>query len=114
MSRVFASPQAALAQLHALGVQASGVADDSRQVRPGDLFVAYPGALSDGRRFIDQAIAQGAAAVFWQASEDFVWNQNWRVPQFSGNNLRALCGPLAHAVLAARRGIQQRRRRHGR
>ena len=100
MSRVFASPQAALAQLHALGVQASGVADDSRQVRPGDLFVAYPGALSDGRRFIDQAITQGAAAVFWQASEDFVWNQNWRVPQFSGNNLRALCGPLAHAVLA--------------
>lgn len=41
----------------------SGIATDSRQVRPGDLFVAVPGEQHDGRHFIEQAIANGAVAV---------------------------------------------------
>ncbi|TLU73513.1 UDP-N-acetylmuramoyl-L-alanyl-D-glutamate--2,6-diaminopimelate ligase [Lichenicoccus roseus] len=36
---------------------------DSRQVRPGTLFVAVPGRSSDGRRFVADAVAAGAAAV---------------------------------------------------
>ena len=36
---------------------------DSRQVKPGDVFVAMRGESSDGNRFIDQAIAAGAVAV---------------------------------------------------
>jgi UDP-N-acetylmuramyl-tripeptide synthetase len=35
---------------------------DSRQVQPGDGFVAWPGAAVDGRRFAATAMAQGAAA----------------------------------------------------
>lgn len=75
-----------------LGVQLTGVADDSRKVRRGDLFMAYPGDLNDGRRFIADAIARGAAAVFWEARGDFVWNADWRVANLSGTGLRA---PLA-------------------
>lgn len=41
----------------------SGLAIDSRQVRPGDVFLAYPGTAVDGRQFIEQAIANGASAV---------------------------------------------------
>lgn len=41
----------------------AGVAIDSRRVVEGGLFVAVEGAASDGRDFIDQAIAQGAKAV---------------------------------------------------
>lgn len=41
----------------------SGIALDSRLVRPGDLFVAVPGEQYDGRHFIGQAIANGAVAV---------------------------------------------------
>jgi UDP-N-acetylmuramoyl-L-alanyl-D-glutamate--2,6-diaminopimelate ligase len=40
-----------------------GVTDDSRQVRPGDLFVARPGLAADGRRFVDDAVRRGAIAV---------------------------------------------------
>ncbi|WP_342130536.1 UDP-N-acetylmuramoyl-L-alanyl-D-glutamate--2,6-diaminopimelate ligase [Hydrogenophaga sp. OTU3427] len=35
---------------------------DSRRVGPGDGFVAWPGAAADGRRFVHQALAAGAAA----------------------------------------------------
>src|SRR5271156_1698310 len=41
----------------------SSVEYDSRQVRPGCLFVAMRGESSDGNRFIDQAVAAGAVAV---------------------------------------------------
>ena len=40
-----------------------GITDDSRQVRPGWLFIARPGHDTDGRKFIDDAVARGAAAV---------------------------------------------------
>ena len=40
-----------------------GVAYDSREVGPGDLFVALRGESTDGHRFVSQAFAQGAAAM---------------------------------------------------
>jgi UDP-N-acetylmuramoyl-L-alanyl-D-glutamate--2,6-diaminopimelate ligase len=40
---------------------------DSRQVRPGDLFLAVPGTRQDGRVHIADAIARGAAAVAYEA-----------------------------------------------
>lgn len=39
---------------------------DSRKVRPGDLFLAVPGAQQDGRNNIADAIARGAAAVAYE------------------------------------------------
>ena len=41
----------------------SGVAFDSREVGPGDLFVALSGEATDGHRFAHQAFAQGAAGA---------------------------------------------------
>jgi UDP-N-acetylmuramoyl-L-alanyl-D-glutamate--2,6-diaminopimelate ligase len=45
------------------GAVVSGLAVDSRIVKPGDLFFALAGHKTDGTRFIDAAIASGAAAV---------------------------------------------------
>lgn len=39
---------------------------DSRAVRPGDLFLAVPGAKVDGRAHIADALARGAAAVAYE------------------------------------------------
>jgi UDP-N-acetylmuramoyl-tripeptide--D-alanyl-D-alanine ligase len=41
----------------------TGVAIDSRAVRPGDLFVALPGERVDGHEFVAQAASAGAAAA---------------------------------------------------
>jgi len=41
----------------------TGIALDSRQVKPGDLFVALPGGNVDGHQFIADAIQRGAAAI---------------------------------------------------
>ena len=44
------------------------VCEDSRLVQPGDLFVAIPGTKVDGRRFVDDAKARGAAAILTEES----------------------------------------------
>ena len=44
-------------------VEITGLTADSRDVRPGMLFAALAGSRADGRAFIDDAIARGAAAV---------------------------------------------------
>lgn len=49
----------------------TGVAYDSRRIRHGDLFVAMRGGSVDGNRFIDAAIAQGAAAVLTDSHEAY-------------------------------------------
>ncbi|MBS1136828.1 MAG: UDP-N-acetylmuramyl-tripeptide synthetase, partial [Proteobacteria bacterium] len=66
--------QTILRQLAAKGIAAAGLSTDSRALEPGDVFVAYPGARTDGRRFIDAAVAGGAAAVLWE-ERDFAWNR---------------------------------------
>ncbi|HLZ02237.1 MAG TPA: UDP-N-acetylmuramoyl-L-alanyl-D-glutamate--2,6-diaminopimelate ligase [Bradyrhizobium sp.] len=48
---------------HAEATAVTGLAVDSRVVKPGDLFFALAGHKTDGARFIEAAIAAGAVAV---------------------------------------------------
>jgi len=43
--------------------EVSGVAFDSREIRPGDLFIALKGEATDGHRFVAEAFAAGAAGA---------------------------------------------------
>jgi UDP-N-acetylmuramoyl-tripeptide--D-alanyl-D-alanine ligase len=43
--------------------EAMGVAFDSREIGPGDLFVAMKGEATDGHLFVDKAFASGAAGA---------------------------------------------------
>ena len=44
-------------------VDVLGISHDSREIEPGDLYVALAGANTHGAEFIDQAITNGAVAV---------------------------------------------------
>jgi len=66
---------------------------DSRKVKPGDVFLALPGAAVDGRGFIDVAVRQGAAAVIVEANG---WKKKRAaVPVLPVPHLRSLLGSLA-------------------
>jgi len=45
------------------GFEVTGVTFDSREVGPGDLFVAMPGTVHDGHQFVEAAFGAGAAGA---------------------------------------------------
>ncbi len=51
-----------------------GVTQDTRTLRPGDLYVAIRGARLDGHRFLAEAFDKGAFGALVQ--EDFPWNSH--------------------------------------
>ena len=51
--------------------EVTGVEYDSRRVSRGDVFVAMRGGVSDGNRYIEAAIGQGAAAVITDSREAY-------------------------------------------
>jgi len=70
-------------------VDVTGVSQDSRKVKPGDLFVAVPGAKEDGAQFVGEAVSRGAVAV---VSEKTVASQ---VPFFKVSNARKALALIA-------------------
>jgi UDP-N-acetylmuramoyl-L-alanyl-D-glutamate--2,6-diaminopimelate ligase len=48
---------------------ATGLTTDSRQIKKGDAFIAWPGAAVDGRQFISAAIESGAVAALMEPIE---------------------------------------------
>jgi UDP-N-acetylmuramoyl-L-alanyl-D-glutamate--2,6-diaminopimelate ligase len=83
------------AAVDALGIRR--LTSDSRMLRAGDTFVAYPGEARDGRDFIAQAVRAGASSVLWDAS-DFKWKSSWRVGQLAVPQLRRKAGCIASHV----------------
>ncbi len=67
----------------------TGVANDSRRVSPGDLFLACAGEADDGHRHVEEAVARGAAAV---CSERPVAA---RIPNVVMSDLRVRQGEIA-------------------
>jgi UDP-N-acetylmuramyl-tripeptide synthetase len=62
-------------------VAVSDVTHDSRQVKPGTLFVAIKGSTVDGHRFIDDVIRRGAAGVISEQEPDDGFSGQWiKVP----------------------------------
>ncbi|WP_041684969.1 UDP-N-acetylmuramoyl-tripeptide--D-alanyl-D-alanine ligase [Erythrobacter litoralis] len=70
--------------------QCAGVEMDSRDVRPGDLFVALKGESMDGHRFVEKAFAAGAAAALVERPVDW--------PHVLVEDTGAALEALAHAA----------------
>ncbi len=56
------------------------ITTDSRRIKPGCLFVAIKGDTHDGHEFIEQAIAQGAAAILSERPGQFPQGTFFQVP----------------------------------
>jgi UDP-N-acetylmuramyl-tripeptide synthetase len=70
---------------------------DSRRVGPGDGFVAWPGAASDGRRHVASALARGAAACLVEHAGVEAFGFKSAAPIASYLQLKAATGPIAAA-----------------
>lgn len=77
-----------------LECRVASVVLDSRQVVPGSLFVAVPGAKIDGRSYIPQAVDRGCVAV---VVEDLTGLETLDVPLILVANCQAAVGELAAA-----------------
>ncbi len=83
-----------LTQLRDQGIHPRNLTSDSRRVDAQSLFLAYPGERADGRQFIAQAVAQGAAAILWER-EGFQWSDEWQVANLAVQGLREQAGVIA-------------------
>lgn len=74
---------------------AAQLSADSRRIKPGDVFLAYPGDAGDGRHYILQAIELGAAAVLYEAAGEFDWDPQLTLPHHAVPALKNLAGEIA-------------------
>ncbi|MFZ3142190.1 UDP-N-acetylmuramoyl-L-alanyl-D-glutamate--2,6-diaminopimelate ligase [Polaromonas sp.] len=73
---------------------------DSRRVGKGDGFIAWPGAATDGRKYVSAALAAGAAACLVEhAGAQAYGFRDDRVATYEG--LKAATGPMASAYFDA-------------
>jgi len=73
---------------------------DSRKVGPGDGFIAWPGAATDGRRHVPAALAQGAAACLVEHDGVDAFGFTGDAVAAYGQ-LKAATGPIAAAYYEA-------------
>ena len=76
--------------------QVTGVAIDTRKLKPGDLFVAIKGEHVDGHDYLAEAAARGAVGALVTRKVDS------ELPQVLVNNAELALGDLASAVRAQR------------
>ena len=55
--------------------EVTGLCYDSRRLRPGDCFVAIPGTHTDGHRYVETALRDGAVAAVVQRRAGTAWPQ---------------------------------------
>lgn len=76
-------------------VEIADITTDSREVKPGTLFIAMPGVVADGTRYIPDALRQGAAAILMgaQAKSDVIAT----VAMVRADDMRAAVSKIAAA-----------------
>ena len=75
-------------------IDLAGLHHDSRRIKPGYLFLAYPGAATDGRMYCEQAIAAGAVAIAYDP-ENFS-KEAMGVPMIPIEHLSKKIGEIAN------------------
>lgn len=76
-------------------ITVTGVCNDSRRLKSGDLFLAINGEYFDARQFIPAAIEKGAAAILYEVSDGYVLKESLEIPAFPIVNLNQWQGEIA-------------------
>ena len=97
MTAALAPPVDVPALFARLGVMPTRITADSRKLRTGDAFAAFPGMKADGRAFIGDAIRAGASVVLWDAA-GFHWNPAWQVANLAVDGLKMALGAIADLI----------------
>ncbi|MES2355791.1 MAG: UDP-N-acetylmuramoyl-L-alanyl-D-glutamate--2,6-diaminopimelate ligase [Pseudomonadota bacterium] len=79
------------------GLPLKDIASDSREVKAGIAFAAFPGEGRDGRDFIPDAIGRNASAILCEA-RGFQWRSEWQVPHALIPELKQAIGAIASNV----------------
>lgn len=85
------------ALLARLGARPRRITADSRRVESGVAFAAYPGMAADGRHYIADALARGAAAVLWEA-RGWRWDPALNAPNLGIDGLQQRVGAIADFI----------------
>ncbi|MEO7400283.1 MAG: UDP-N-acetylmuramoyl-L-alanyl-D-glutamate--2,6-diaminopimelate ligase [Polaromonas sp.] len=73
---------------------------DSRKVSRGDGFIAWPGAATDGRKYLGEVLASGAlACLIEQSGAEAFGIDDERIATYAG--LKAACGAVAAAYFGS-------------
>ena len=81
-------------QSYRIKTPVKNITADSRAVVQGSLFLAYAGDKNDGRKYIADAITNGASAILWDTA-DFDWHPEWDIENIGIRNLRLQAGNIA-------------------
>ena len=81
-----------------LDAEISGVQYDSRRVGRGDVFVAMKGEATDGNRFVQAALARGAAGIVTDSAEVFAGLDGVGVPAVLVEHGRRSLAEVSSAV----------------
>ncbi len=73
----------------------TGITCDSREVKPGYAFVAISGFITDGNKYINEAIKNGASVVFTDKELDTAIKSKYDIPIIHVDNSRSYLGYLA-------------------
>lgn len=76
-------------------VTVTGISNNSRQVKPGDLFIATVGETVDARQFIPATIEQGAAAIVYESEDGYALKLSIPLPAFPVAKLNHCQGIIA-------------------
>ncbi len=85
---------------------------DSRQAGPGDLFVALPGARTDGARFAGEVYARGAAAILTHTAPEITPEQHAARRAILGADVPFLAPVVPDPLAALQAAAVSWRRRH--
>ena len=85
-------------------VQVTGISLNSRSVRPGDLYVALPGATRHGADFVSQAVDAGAVAVLTDdaGARLLALGNDIAVPVLLADEPRSVVGRLSALIYQSR------------